>query len=331
MKVLVTGGNGFLGRYIVEQLLKQGDEVSVFCRSKAPKLNHLNIKLIRGDVCDREAVLAATKGLDIIYHAASKVGFWGKYEEYYQVNVLGTINILESARINGVKKIIYTSSPSVAMDNKDIVGGDESLPYSKSYLNHYSSTKAMAEQLLLNANGVGGVSTTAIRPHLIIGPRDPHLLPGLLDRAQKGRLKQIGKGENMVGVTYVENAANAHLQAARSDNVWGKVYFINEKNPVNLWKWIRKITTELTFDFPKHYYVPYPLVYMAAWLLEKIHQPFPFLGEPLVTRFLAGELSKSHHFSIAKAEKDFDYKPLVPFKDAMEILIDDLKELYCED
>ena len=108
---------------------------------------------------------------------------------------------------------MFTSSPSVVFGGHDIAGGDESLPYPRRYLAHYPRTKAEAERLVLAANGPD-LATVALRPHLVWGPGDNHLIPRLLARARSGRLRIVGDGTNRVDVTYVDNAAAAHLLAA---------------------------------------------------------------------------------------------------------------------
>ena len=315
MRVLVTGGGGFLGRYIVEQLLQRGDQVRVLCRNPYPELEKLGAQMQQGDVADRVTVLEATKNVEVVFHVAAMVGFWGRHEDYYRINVGGTQNVIDACVENGVRRLVYTSSPSVTMNNIDIHNGDESLPYPPHYHSPYSATKAEAERRVLAANGRNGLITTAIRPHLILGPRDNHLIPRLLDKARRGRLRRIGPGTNKVSVVYVENAAHAHLLAAASDRVGGKAYFINEAEPLLLWPWINTMLDKLDLK-PVRRGVPFALAFYAGLVLEGVHRLLPFLGEPLVTRFLASELYRNHYFSIGNAERDFGYRPLVSFAEA---------------
>lgn len=324
MNVLVTGGGGFLGRYIVEQLVERGDRVRVLCRHSYPELAALGVEQVLGDVADMAVVDRAVRDMDRVFHVAAMVGFWGRYRDYFRANVIGTQNVIDACIAHGVSKLIYTSSPSVTMNNRDIHNGDESLPYPDHYHSPYSATKAEAERRVLAANGRNGLVTTSIRPHLIVGPRDNHLVPRLLDKARRGRLTQIGGGSNQVSVVYVENAANAHLQAADSDNVGGKAYFINEPEPVLLWPWINIVLQNLGIPQVQRK-VPFGLAYLAGYVLEQIHRLLPGLGEPMVTRFLAAELYRNHYFSIARAQRDFDYQPLYSFAEAQQRTLDYLK------
>ena len=317
MRALVTGGGGFLGRYIAEQLLQRGYEVTVLARGQYPGLQGLGMTLLRGDVTCADDVDTAVQGKDVVFHVAAMVGYWGRYQDFFNTNVNGTRNIIRSCQRHGVKKLVYTSSPSVTMNNIDIHNGNEDLTYPEHYHSHYSATKAIAEQAVLAAHDPEGLHTTAIRPHLVVGPRDNHLLPRLLEKANSGKLKQIGPGRNKVSVTYVENAANAHILAAESANTGGKAYFINEPEPVVLWPWLRQILSRLDAK-PPRMKVPFGVAFMAGWVLEKLYSWCNIKQEPLVTRFIASELYRNHYFSIARAQQDFDYQPLFSFEQAEE-------------
>jgi len=324
MNVLVTGGGGFLGRYIAEQLMQRGYVVSVLCRSAYPELSEQGINVIRGDVTNPDDVNRAIQGNTFVFHVAAMVGYWGSYVDFFNTNVNGTQNVINSCQMHGVSKLIYTSSPSVTMNNMDIHNGNESLPYQKQYHSHYSATKAIAERAVLAAHHPNGLHTVAIRPHLIVGPRDNHLLPRLLQKANSGKLKQIGPGHNKVSVTYVENAAHAHIMAAESPNTGGKAYFINEPEPVLLWPWLKHILANLNARQPR-IKVPFKVAFAAGWVLELVYGALKIKKEPLVTRFIASELYRNHYFSIERAKRDFDYEPLFSFEQAERKTLDSIR------
>src|SRR5438105_1104494 len=213
MRALVTGGGGFLGGAIVRLLRDRGDDVRSFSRQCYPALDGLDVEQIQGDVADAAAVDRAVAGCDVVFHVAAKAGVWGPTDEYYRANVVGTENVITACRKHGVRRLVFTSSPSVVTTGHDIAGGDESLPYPKHYLADYPRTKAAAERLVLAANGPN-LATVALRPHIIWGPGDNHLIPRLIEGARAGKLRQVGDGTNRTDVTYVENAATAHLLAA---------------------------------------------------------------------------------------------------------------------
>lgn len=211
MRVLVTGGGGFLGQAIVKLLLERGDEVRSFSRNRYPQLDDLGVEQICGNLDDSSAVNDAVNGCDIVYHVAAKAGVWGSCQDFYQTNVVGTRNIVNACRNDSATKLVYTSSPSVVFDGNDMEGVDESVPYPEHFHAWYPLTKAEAEQIVLGAND-DTLATVALRPHLIWGPEDNHLVPRILERGQAGALRRIGRRDCLVDTVYIDNAAKAHLQ-----------------------------------------------------------------------------------------------------------------------
>lgn len=327
MHALVTGGGGFLGRYVVEQLLARGDAVRVFARGRYPALDELGADTVRGDLRDAGAVREACRGVDVVFHVAGRPGVWGPWRAYYEVNTLGTEHVIAGCRAAGVSRLVYTSSPSVVYDGRPHENADESLPYTERFLCHYPRTKALAEAAVLDANGRNGLSTVGLRPHLIWGPRDNHLIPRLIQRARAGRLRRVGDGRNLVSISYVENAAHAHLLAADrltpQSPLAGRAYFINEPEPVNLWSWIDELLSRA--GLPP---VRKSLSAAAAWrlgaALEAIYRAFRFRGEPPMTRFVASQLSTSHYYDISAARRDFGYEPPVSVEEGLRRMQADL-------
>jgi nucleoside-diphosphate-sugar epimerase len=329
MKALVTGGGGFLGRYVVDQLLERGDEVRVFARGSYPELSKAGVLLFRGDLQDLRQVIRACAGVDVVFHVASKTGAWGPWDEFYGTNFVGTGNVLAACRKQDVPRLVYTSSPSVVFDNRPHEGADESLPYPDRYENHYSHTKARAEQLVLAANS-SDLLTVSLRPHLVFGPRDNHLLPGLIARARTGKLPQVGDGTNRVDLTYVEDAARAHLLAADAlqpgSPVAGSIYFISQDEPVNLWAFVRELAAALDLP-PIRRRLPLPLVRAAGGVLELAYRALPLRGEPFITRFLASEVAMSHYYDISRAKRDLGYAPRFTMQEALQRTLPYLKEM----
>jgi len=329
MHALVTGGGGILGCYIVEQLRERGATVRVFSRSGHDHLRNIGVEHLRGDVRDPAAIRQACQGMDIVFHTAAIPGIWGRWSTFFSINTLGTRNVIEACRGTGVSRLVYTSSPSVVFDGTEHRGADESLPYPTRWTCHYPHSKALAEQSVLAANGAD-LATVALRPHLIWGPRDNHLIPRLIHRARQGRLRQIGNGTNLVSVSYVENAADAHLQAAErlqpGSAVAGRAYFINEPQPVNLWDWIRQLLNQAGIDraLPA---ISAARAYRLGGVLEWVWRGLFLPGDPPMTRFLAAQLSGSHYYDISNAAKDFGFQPPVSFAEGMRRLEPDLRRL----
>jgi nucleoside-diphosphate-sugar epimerase len=237
--ILVTGGGGFLGSAIVRMLVTGGETVRTYSRSSYPHLARLGVEQIRGDLADPQGLVKACRDVEAVFHVAARPGIWGSYQSFYTPNVVGTRNVIEACRRNGVQRLIYTSSPSVIFDGKDMQGLDESVPYPETFHAHYPCTKAQAEQAVLDA-ARNGLPTVALRPHLIWGPGDNHLVPRILARAD--RLRRVGAGTNLVDTIYIDNAAHAHLlaEAALKNHpaISGKAYFISQDRPIALWEMI---------------------------------------------------------------------------------------------
>jgi 2-alkyl-3-oxoalkanoate reductase len=322
MKALVTGGGGFLGRAIVEQLHQRGDQVRSFSRQVHRELTELGIEQFQGDLSDASAVERAAEGRDVAFHVAAKAGIWGPYKEYYNTNVVGTRNVIGACRKHSVKRLVYTSTPSVVFRGRDEKGIDEHAPYSDWFLAWYPHTKCAAEWDVLAANGPQ-LATVALRPHLIWGPGDNHLIPRLLERARQGKLIRIGSGTNLVDTTYIDNAATAHLLAADrllpGSAIAGKAYFISQGEPVNLWDFINRILGLADLP-PVSRSIPAWLAYHAGAAMELRHWLLRLPGEPNMTRFLARQLSTSHWFDISAAKKDLGYLPRVSTEQGLKRL-----------
>jgi nucleoside-diphosphate-sugar epimerase len=319
MKALVTGGGGFLGGVIVRQLVERGDEVRSISRGEYPGLAHLGVEQFRGDVAEPEELLRAVAGCDIVFHVAAKAGIWGEYQEFYRANVTGTENVLAACRAHGIRRLVYTSSPSVVFDGQDVEGGDESLPYPAEYEAHYPQTKAQAEQLVLAANSPS-LATVSLRPHLIWGPGDNHLVPRIIAKARSGRLRRIGNRPCLVDTIYVDNAAHAHLLAADrlfpGAQVSGKAYFISNGEPVPLWEMVNRIIAAAGLP-PVIRSISPRMAYAAGVICEGLWNALQLSGEPPMTRFVARELATAHWFDIGAARRELEYEPTVSLDEGL--------------
>jgi len=329
MKVLVTGGGGFVGGYVIERLLARGYVVRSLGRSPQPSLEAQGVEVICGDLTDASVVSDACNGVDAVFHVAAKAGVWGSWESYYEPNVVGTRNVVKACKKQGVRRLIYTSTPSVVFNRKAISGEGEELPYGRDWLCHYAHTKAIAEREVL-AESDEHLKVVALRPHLVFGPGDPHLLPRVIESVVQGRLKIVGAGRSRVDVSYVGNVADAHLDAfdaleSRPEVVSGKAYFISQGEPVELWPWVNRILVGLK-QAPLKKRIPLPLAYCAGAIAEAIWLIFRKSGEPPITRFVAVELAKDHYFSIDAARNDLGYAVGTKMDEALNLTIKDLRQ-----
>lgn len=324
MKALVTGGGGFLGGAIVRLLLSKGAQVRSLSRGEYPELKALGVECARGSVADPGAAAAACAGCDTVFHAAAKVGMWGRYEDFYRDNVSGTENLLAAARAAGVKKFVFTSTPSVVYPGGggDVEGWNESAPYPAASDSHYAATKALAEKAVLAGNSPS-FSTAALRPHLVWGPGRDHMIATIIARGRAGRLRRIGSFNKLIDTTYIDDAANAHWLAAErlapGAPCAGKAYFISQGDPRPNWDVVNMILAAAGLP-PVTGSVPYPAARAAAAALEAAWRLARAESEPPLTRFVLQQLTTAHWFDISAARRDLGYAPSVNIEEGMRRL-----------
>jgi nucleoside-diphosphate-sugar epimerase len=322
VRALVTGGAGFLGSGICRVLRGQGHEVVALQRSAAPALGALGVAVRQGDLADERVVLDAAARCDVIFHVAAKAGHWGAYEDYFRANVIGTRNVLAACQKHGITRLVHTSTPSVVHRGGDLEGVDERMPYARRFLAHYPATKAIAEREVIAANGPA-LATVALRPHLIWGPGDNHLLPRIVERARAGRLRFIGKPGKRIDATYIDNAVAAHVLAAASLHPGaaqaGQVYFISNGEPLATEDMINRLLDCAGLP-PVHARIPFGLAYVVGGLLELAYRAFRLDGEPIMTRFVADHLATAHWYDISAAQRDFGYQPQVSMEQGFAAL-----------
>lgn len=330
MKALVTGGGGYLGRHIAAQLLARGDEVWVLGRRRYPAVEALGAQ---GVVCDLgrddPALTEAVRGMAVVFHAAALPPNWGTRETFWATNVEGTERVIAACREAGVPRLVYTGSPSCTFDGGDADGvTEQDCPYPEVFEGPYPETKAAAEQRVLAANGAG-LSTTSLRPHLIYGPEEPHMLPRIIQRNRSGRLPIIGDGSNRVGLTFIDNAAAAHIQAADalgegSPNA-GRAYFVTDPEPVRLWDWLNQLLVDLGEPRIQRS-VSLATARRLGRVLELLWTWLPLPGDPPMTRFVASALATTHWYDLAAARADFGLTAAVSSEEAMVRTVDWFRE-----
>jgi len=330
--VLVTGGTGFLGRRLVLRLLGEGRRVTVLSRRADADLAARGVRFVCASLDDAAAVRSACAGQHTVFHTAAKVGVWGPYADFYKTNVIGTRALIEGCREHGVSRLVYTSTPSVVYNGRDIAGGDERLPLTTHCPSPYPLTKAIAEREVIAANSEK-LRTVALRPHLIWGAGDPHLVPRLLASARRGRLRIVGSGQNRVDMVHVENAVDAHLLAEAALNgdfassaAAGRAYFITNGEPVRLWDWVNGLLAALG-EPPVTRRISLRGAMAIGGFCEGLWRGLPFLlkNEPPITRFVAAELAKDHWFDIGAARRDLGYVPRISMEQGFSELIDRLR------
>ncbi|MGH8035895.1 MAG: NAD-dependent epimerase/dehydratase family protein, partial [Lysobacterales bacterium] len=252
----------------------------------------------------------AALGCEGIIHTAGKAGLWGAAADYERINVEGTRTVIQVCRDLHISLLVHTSSPSIVQGNGDIEGGNESLPLAKHFLAPYPASKARAEELVLAANSVS-LKTTALRPHLIWGPGDPHILPHLIASVRGGRLRLPGMTKR-VDTVYVENAALAHVNAllelSGEGKCAGKAYFISNDEPLPQGEIIQRLLAAVGIQAEIRE-VPAWLARLAGAVCETTWRMLRLKSEPPVTRFSADQLSTAHWYDIGAAKRDLAYRP----------------------
>jgi nucleoside-diphosphate-sugar epimerase len=322
VRALVTGGGGYLGRAITRQLLDRGDEVRVLGRHRYADVEAWGATGVVADLGrDDPAIRAACEGVDVVFHAAALPPVHAPKSTFVATNVGGTQRIVDACRAAVVRRLVATSTPSVTFDGRGVVNGTEATcPYPARFETPYAETKAEAERIVLAANDAD-LATTALRPHLIYGPDEPHMLPRILARHRAGRLRVIGDGKNRVGLTYVDNAAAAHLQAAGalapgSRNA-GRAYFVTDPDPVVLWDWIGAFLVGVG-ERPLTGRVPLGVARCMGAVAEAAWAVLPLRGEPPMTRFVAANLATSHFYDLSAARRDFGLRAVVDADEGLQ-------------
>jgi nucleoside-diphosphate-sugar epimerase len=313
--------------------------VTVLARRPAPDLTARGVRFVQASLEDAKAVQAACAGMGTVFHVAAKVGVWGRRRDFFRANVLGTRAVIDGCRRHGVPRLVHTSTPSVVYNGGAISGGDESLPLTTRCPSPYPVTKAAAEREVLAANSTA-LRTVALRPHLITGAGDPHLVPRLVAASRANSLWIVGQGKNLVDITHVENVVDAHLLAEaalerreatagggstagcppceRLDCA-GRAYFITNGEPVVLWEWINALLVSLG-EKPATRRISLATANAAGLACEIVWRILPLRSEPPLTRFVAAELAKDHWFDITAARRDLGYSPRVSLAQLTEEL-----------
>lgn len=325
--VLVTGGAGFLGSHLVAALLERGHKVRVFDLAPCQQ-QHQHLEFVQGDICDRQALLAACCGIDTVFHTASIIETRGGKavsaelrDKVFAINVGGTADLLAACREQHVKRFIYTSSNSVVIGGEPLRGADESTPYTTRFAELYTETKVAAEKLVLEGSGEGGVLCCAIRPSGIWGAGDKVMFYRMIERLIAGEVSAIlGDGSARLDNSYIGNLVHGHILAAEhlqpGAAAAGQAYFINDGEAVNMMAFSKPLIEALGYPFPSRH-----LPFKPLWLLFSLWQFLHFrlaLPAPPLTPLALERICIDNHFSIDKARRELGYQPLYNSAQGME-------------
>jgi nucleoside-diphosphate-sugar epimerase len=316
MSILVTGATGFVGRHLVRALLARGERVRALGRNEAAcaALAAARSEVVRADLRDRAAVVAACAGVDAVLHVGALSAPWGSAADFQAINVGGTQHVVAGCQKHKVGRLVHVSSPSVVFDGRDQHELTEAAPYPRRFVSAYSLTKKLAEDVV-NAAARAGLPAVILRPKAVFGPGDTALLPRLLAAARQGRLPQVGTGRNRVDLTYVDNVVQALLLALSAENAVGKTFTITNGEHVLLWDVIRTVLRRLGMrDALRR--LPFRVAYALAGLMEMRARLLG--GEPLLTRYSVAILARTQTYNIEAARRDLGYEPRISVADGVE-------------
>ena len=327
----MTGGGGFVGRALVDALIKRGDSVTVVEPFAQPWREDVRFAAV--DIRDTERLTELCQGVTTVFHNASLVHTkHNRIDDVWSVNLGGSRSVLRACFTAGVKKLVYVSTASAVYEGHDIVNGDETLPYSRRSQAPYADSKIAAEREILLANGHDGLSTCAIRPHVIFGPGDRRFIPAVVTRAKAGKLRlSVGlRNKKLSDFTYVDNLVRALLLAdenlAPESAAAGQAYFVTNGEPMPFFDFVRDVLREL--GLPRIVgAVPYPLAYLAAAIKEGLDtlRGGTLHAEDGMSRFAVRYMVKHHYFDIAKARRDLGYEPVVSLQEGIRLTCDALR------
>ncbi|NJM07576.1 NAD-dependent epimerase/dehydratase family protein [Candidatus Gracilibacteria bacterium] len=319
MRILITGGTGFLGKNLAQALIARGDTVTLLGRNftASQQLIALGALPLYADLRDHDTVIRACRNQDVVCHAGALSAPWGRKRDFYAINVGGTAALIAGCRRADVARLVHISSPATIFTGGDHIETDESAPYPQRFSSHYAASKKLAEELVRAAPDLPSV---ILRPKAIFGPGDQALLPRLIAAARAGRLPQIGAGRNRVDMTYIDNVVHAILLSITAPAA-GKTYFITNGEHIVLWELIRTVLAALGLNTNLRR-VPLPIAFTAASLMEA---RATLTGqEPLLTRYTVAVLARHQTYTIAAAQRDLGYHPVVSVADGVRRTIADL-------
>lgn len=306
MKVLITGATGFLGKYIVEELLENNYEVIAFGRNEkaGEKLQKIGAVFLKGDLTNKGDLYSASAGVDAVVHAGALSSVWGKWQDFYETNVLGTENVLEVCCERNIKKLVFISSPSIYASAKDQLNICEDEAPEKNELNFYIKSKIMAER---KVKEYSEISSVILRPRGLFGVGDTSIIPRLLHLNKTIGIPLFSEGKQKVDITCVENVALAVRLSLEKENTSGKVYNITNDEPMEFRDIIEMFFKEIG-DKPKFIKLNYSFIKILVCCIEKIYKNFNLSKEPPLTEYSLYLLKYSQTLSIEKAKRELEYK-----------------------
>jgi nucleoside-diphosphate-sugar epimerase len=304
----VTGGSGFIGGRLIERLVRDGWRVRALARSDsaAAKVEARGAEAVRGDLEDRDALRAGATGADVVFHAAAHLGEWGDRAEFERINVGGTRHAVEAARAAGARRFVHVGTEAGLLAGEPLVNVNEDAPLRPDSKAPYSATKAMAEQVVRDANG-DGLETVVVRPRLVWGKGDTTILPALVSAVEKKRFSWIGGGRHRTSTTHVDNVIEGLVLGAERGRPGG-VYFVTDGEPVVFREFVTELLQTQGVDPPSRN-TPAPVGRAAAVVSEGVWRLLRRPGTPPVTRLAYWLSAQECTIDISRARQELGYEP----------------------
>ena len=316
VNALVTGAHGFVGSHLVEGLLAAGHRVRALV-SPWGQLSNLHavlaeVEIVRADISVPDALDAACKGIDVVFHAAARVAEWGAWQPFYETNVLGTENVLRAAARAGVQRLVQVSSVAVHRYRGFRDADPRTAPLDGD-LNAYARSKARAERLVAAATDL---ETVIVRPGVWpFGARDP-TLPRLLRALRSGVFPLVGGGRSVLNTAYVENLVAGLVLASTVPRAAGRIYLIADQGTPT-WREVLAELARLTGAEPRWLSLPAPLATAAGSVTEATWQWARPGRRPPIGRYAAALMRHDLHFSIRHAVDELGFAPTVPWREGL--------------
>jgi nucleoside-diphosphate-sugar epimerase len=320
-RIFITGASGFIGKSVVERLLKDDHQLSLLYLPEEPAEKSPELNVIRGDITRADSLAGKLTGHDILIHIAGSVGFqtWRRCK---LVNIEGTRNILMEAANSGIRRIIHMSSVSVYGRVPDIDIAEDQ-PYKK-IRDPYGDTKIEAEYLVRKIAETSGMEYTILRPTAVYGRGDTKFLPKLMENLRSGKFKMMGDGNHSVDlVNVIDVAESVSLVLGKSISI-GQTYNIaNEHNPT--WnEFLTIVAEELKIPYSSSY-ISYNLAYRIAGLMELTSR---ITGKPpRLSRYAVRLVGRQYDYVIEKAKNELGFNPSVDLLEGIRACIQERIQL----
>jgi nucleoside-diphosphate-sugar epimerase len=312
----VTGGSGFIGGALIRRLVAEGWDVHALVRSEASaqKVAALGAKAIAGDLADVPSMAVGAQYCELAFHCAAHLGDWGTREEFERGNVQGTRNALAAARQAGLRRFVHVGTEAALLAGEPLVEVDERAPLRFDSPALYSSTKARAEEAVIEANH-NGFETVVVRPRFVWGPGDTTLLPLLIEAVRSGRFAWIGGGHHRTSTTHIDNTVEGLMLAAERGSPGG-VYFVTDGEPVVFRDFITRLLDTQGVEAPTRS-VPTWVARAVAATSEAAWRLLPLPGRPPLTRLTVWVSGLETTIDITRAREELGYAPVVTIDDGL--------------